>query len=144
MSRFYLHGENKIKKNALYLSFNVFTWRKYFTGTLFFYAKFIQRNCLMKFKKENEDFLDYKNIKLKTLQNSHFSKEVSPWFLSKNWHFSNYCYLQNESKKSPWRSSKNKMKTFLDYKNIDLKQPQNFHFPKGSVHGFSPKIFQTG
>ena len=66
--------------------------RKYFTGTLFFYAKFIQRNCLMKFKKENEDFLDYKNIKLKTLQNSHFSKEVSPWFLSKNWHFSNYCY----------------------------------------------------
>ena len=32
----------------------------------------------MKFKKENEDFLDYKNIKLKTLQNSHFFKEVSP------------------------------------------------------------------
>ena len=36
------------------------------------------------------------------------------------------------------------MKTFLDYKNIDLKQPQNFHFPKGLVHGLSPKIFQTG
>ena len=37
--------------------------RKYFTGTLFFYAKFIQRNCLVKFKKENEDFLDYNQIK---------------------------------------------------------------------------------
>ena len=36
------------------------------------------------------------------------------------------------------------MKTFLDYKNIDLKQPQNFHFPKVLVHAFSPKIFQTG
>ena len=39
--------------------------------------------------------------------------------------------MQNESKKSPLRSSKNKMKTFLDYKNIDLKQPQNFIFPRG-------------
>ena len=26
--------------------------------------------------------------------------------------------MQNEWKKSPWRSSKNTMKTFLDYKNI--------------------------
>ena len=83
MSRFYLHGENKTKKNALYLIFNVFSTKVLYGDTVF-YAKFMQRNCLMKFKKENEDFLDYKNIKLKTLQNSHFSKEVSPWFLSKN------------------------------------------------------------
>ena len=96
----------------------------------------------MKFKKENEDFLDYKNIKLKTLQNSHFSKVHG--FCQKIDISQTIVIMQNESKKSPWRSSKNKMKTFLDYKNIDLKQPQNFHFPKGLVHGFSPKIFQTG
>ena len=66
--------EQNKKKNALYLSVNVFSTKVLYGDTVFFYAKFIQRNCLMKFKKENEDFLDYKNIKLKTLQNSHFSE----------------------------------------------------------------------
>ena len=71
----------------------------------------------MKFKKENEDFLDYKNIKLKTLQNSHFSKGVIVHGFCKKIDISRtIVFMQNESRKSPWRSSKNKMKTFLDYK----------------------------
>ena len=35
-------------------------------------------------------FLGYKNKKLKRSKNCHFSKEVNPWFWSKNGHFFNF------------------------------------------------------
>ena len=37
-------------------------------------------------------FLGYKNKKFKKLKNWHFSKEVNPWFLSKNGHVCNFLF----------------------------------------------------
>ena len=37
-------------------------------------------------------FLGYKNKKFKNSKNCHFSKEVNPWFWSKNGHFSNFFF----------------------------------------------------
>ena len=37
-------------------------------------------------------FLSYKNGKFKKSKNWHFSKQVNPWFWSKNGHFSNFFF----------------------------------------------------
>ena len=50
----------------------------------FFHAEFIEKRHSVKFEKENEEFFDYKTIDLKRLQNLHFFKGVSRWFLFKN------------------------------------------------------------
>ena len=55
-----------------------------FVCFVFFHAEFIEKRHSVKFEKENEEFFDYKKIDLKRLQNLHFSKGVSRWFLFKN------------------------------------------------------------
>ena len=52
-----------------------------------FYAKWINKKCFLKARKEKKALLDPKNIGLKNHQNLHFFKGVSPWFLSKNGDF---------------------------------------------------------
>ena len=44
---------------------------------------------------QKKDFLRHKNKKLKKSENWDFSKEVNPWFWSKNGHFSNFLFLDN-------------------------------------------------
>ena len=57
MSRFYIICMVKTKqKNALYLSVNVFSTKVLYGGHYFFYAKFIKRNCLVKFQKKMKTF----------------------------------------------------------------------------------------
>ena len=53
-------------------------------------------------------FLSYKNNKFKKSKNWHFSKEVIPWFWSKNGHFSNFFFLESRPVKCLWRYSRAK------------------------------------
>ena len=106
----------------------------------FFQAEFIEKRHSVKFEKENEEFLDYKKIDLKRLQGLHFSKGVSPWFLSKIDIFLPFAFMQNASRKIYWWSSRKKMKTFLTLKTSIYKSPKICIFPKRLIHGFCPKL----
>ena len=65
---------------------------------------------------------------LKTTPNLHFSKGVSPWFLSINGDF--FCLLllcKMEQEKKFWEVFKRK-EVFSDYKNMGLKNLKKLHF----------------
>ena len=76
-------------------------------------------------------FLGYKNNKFKKSKNWHFSKEVNPWFWSKNGHFSNFYYLGNIGHKNVFYAIPEQKNAFLGYKNKKFKKSKNRHFPKG-------------
>ena len=59
-----------------------------------------QKNVFYDTLERKNAFLGYKNKKLKKSKNWHFSKEVNPWFWSKNGHFSNFCFSGNISQKN--------------------------------------------
>ena len=68
-------------------------WRKMsFFGTSFFYCKIGQKNVFDHILERKNAFLGYKNKKFKKSKNLHFSNGVSPWFWSKNGHFSNFLF----------------------------------------------------
>ena len=62
---------------------------------LFFLGNIGQENVFYHILEGGNAFLGYKKRKFKKLKNSHFSKEVNPWFLSKNGHFSNFFLFGN-------------------------------------------------
>ena len=72
----------------------------------------IEKKGLVKFFKEKENFLQYKNIDLKKLQNLHFSKGVSQWFFVKNWDFFIFCFLCKMHREKPFGEVLEKKKTF--------------------------------
>ena len=77
------------------------------------------------------------DLNTKKLQNFlRFFKAVSLWYESEIEIYPYFVFMQNGWRKSVWRSSRKKMKTFFDYKYTDFKKLQNLHFPKGLVHGF--------
>ena len=68
-----------------------------------------------------------------------FSKEVNPWFWSKNCHFSNFFYGKKELENILYDILERK-NIFLGYKNKKLKKSKNWLFPKKLTHGFGPKM----
>ena len=83
-------------------------------------------------------------MKSKKSKNSHFSKGVNPWFLSKNGHFSTF-FLGNIGQENGFYHILERKNSFLGYKNMKSKNSKNDIFPKGLTHGFGPKmaIFPT-
>ena len=53
-----------------------------------------QENVFYDILQQKNSFLGYKNKKFKKSENLHLSKEVNPWFWSKNGHFSNFFFRQ--------------------------------------------------
>ena len=76
-------------------------------------------------------FLGYKKKKIKRSKNWTFSKGVSPWFWSKNGHFSDFLFLGNISLKNVFFDILEWKKAFLGYKNNNLKKSKQWHFSKG-------------
>ena len=93
---------------------------------LFFLGNIGQENVFYDILERKNAFLGHKNKKFKKLKNWHFSKGVNLWFWSKNGHFSNFFFYAIYARKIS-------LTIFYDI------------FPKGSTHGFRPKmaIFQT-
>ena len=59
---------------------------------LFFLDNMGQKNVIYVIVDRKSASVGYKNKKFKKSKNWHFSKEVNPWFWSKNDHFSNFFY----------------------------------------------------
>ena len=58
----------------------------------FFLDNIGQENVFNDILEQKNAFLAYKNKKFKKAINWDFSKEVNPWFWSKNGHFSNFLF----------------------------------------------------
>ena len=58
----------------------------------FFLVKIGQENFFYEILERNNAFLSHKNNKFKKSKNWHFSRVVTPWFLSKNVRFSKFFF----------------------------------------------------
>ena len=67
---------------------------------LYFLGNIAQENVFYDILERENGFLSYKNKKFEKSKNCHFSKGVNPWFLSKNYHFSNFFFLGNIGKEN--------------------------------------------
>ena len=97
---------------------------------LFFLGNIGQKNVFYDILERKDAFLDYKNKNLKNSKNCHFSKEVNPWFWSKNGHFF-YFFFGIICQKSVFYDILEWKKAFLRYKNKKFKKWKNWHFSKG-------------
>ena len=68
-------------------------------SNFFFLGKIGQENVFYDILERKNAFLSYKNKKFIKSKNCHFSKGVNPWFWSKNGHFLNFFFSQNQSEK---------------------------------------------
>ena len=96
----FLGYKNKnLKKSKNWFFFkgvNPFFWvQKWPFFQLFFLRNIGQENVFYDILERKNAFLGYQNKRFKKLKNWHFSKEVNPWFLSKNSHFSNFLFRGN-------------------------------------------------
>ena len=76
-----------------------------------------QKNVFYDILKWKKAYLDYKNKKFKNSKYWHFSKGVSPWFWSKNGHFSNFFFLGNIVQENIFYDILEQKNAFLGYKN---------------------------
>ena len=100
-------------------------------SNLFFLGNMGKENVFYDILKRKNDFLGYKNRKVKTSKNWHVSKGVNPWFWSKNGHFSNLFFLNNIGKENVFYDILEPKNAILGYKNKKLKKSKNWHFSKG-------------
>ena len=98
---------------------------------LFFLGNIGKLNVFYDIVEWKNAFLDYKKKKFKKSKNWHFSKEVNPWFWSKNGHFSNFIFLANLGKENVFYDILEQKNAFLGYKNKKFKKSKNWHFCKG-------------
>ena len=73
-------------------------------------------------------FLEYKNKKLETTKKWHF---FSPWFWSKNGHFSNFIFLGIIGQENVFDDILQRENALLGYKNKKSKKSKNWHFSQG-------------
>ena len=108
----------------------------------FFFRQYSLGKCLYDILERKNASLGYKNKKFKKSENLHFSKEVNPWLLSRNGHFSNFFFSAIQARKSSFTIFQNKQTPFQAIKTKRLKIA---NFPKELTHGFGPKmaIFPT-
>ena len=88
-------------------------------------------NVFYDFLQRKNAFLGYKNKQFKKSKNWHFSKGVSPWFLSKIGHFSNIFFLGNIGQGNVFYDILERKNAFLGYKNKRFKKSKNWHLSKG-------------
>ena len=114
--------------------------------TFFFLGNIGQENVFYDILERKNVFQRYKNKKFKTSKNWHFSTGVSPWFWSKNGHFTNLFFLGNIGQKNVFYDILHRQNAFLAYKNkkfknhkiaflrhnnTNFKKSKNWHFSKG-------------
>ena len=97
---------------------------------LFFFRQDRAGKFLLRILEQKNVVLDYKNKTFKESKNWHFSKGVSPWFRSKNGHFSNFFFLSNIDLENVFSNILERKNAFLGYKNKKFKQFKNGHFSK--------------
>ena len=97
---------------------------------LFFLGNINKDNVFYDILEQKNAFLGYWNKNLKKSKSSHFFKGGSPWFLSKNRHFSKCFYKLNKCQKNVSYDILQRKNAFLGYKNKKLKKSKNWHFPK--------------
>ena len=95
---------------------------------LLFLSNFDQENVFYDILERQNAFLRYKNKKSKKPNKWHFSKGVTPWFWSKNGHFSNFFFLRNLGQESVFNNILERKNAFLGYKNKKFKKSKNWHF----------------
>ena len=98
---------------------------------LFFLGNIGQENVFYDILERKNAFLGYKNKKFKKSKNWHFSKEVNPWFWSKNGHFSNFFFLGNIGRENVFYDILERKNTFIGNKNMKSKKSKKWHFSKG-------------
>ena len=76
-------------------------------------------------------FLGYKKNKFKKSKKWHLSKEVNPWFWSKNGHFSKFFFLGNIGQENVFYDILERKNAFLGYKNNEFKKSKNWNFSEG-------------
>ena len=69
----------------------VLNWPFFFN---LFFCNIGDQNVFDDILERNNKFLGYKNKSFEKSKNGLFSKEVTPWFLSKICHFSNFFFRQ--------------------------------------------------
>ena len=92
-----------------------------------------QENVFYYILERKNIFLGYKNKKFKKSKNSHFSKEVNPWFWSKNGHFLT-CFFWGGGKigqENVFQDILERKNTFLGYKYKKFNRSKNCPFSKG-------------
>ena len=113
----------------------------------FFFCNISQEIVFYDILKRPNVFLRYKNKKFKKSNNCLFSKEVNPWFWSKNGQFSNYFFLGDIGQENVFYGFLERKNAFLGYKNKTLKKSKNWQFSKGvnpwfwSTNGHFPTFF---
>ena len=104
----------------------------------------VQENVFYDILERKNASLGYKNKKFKKSENLHFYKEVNPWLLSKNGHFSNFFFRQYRPGKCLLRYSRTK-KCLSRLLKQEVQKVEKLTFLKGLTHGFGAKmaIFPT-
>ena len=100
LSRLYKKDVLKVGKLTFSKVVNPWFWSKNGHFSHFFLSGNIgQENVFYDILERKKAFLGYKNKKFKKSKSWHFWKGVSPWFWSKNCHFSNFLFLGNIAQK---------------------------------------------
>ena len=84
---------------------------------LFFLGNIGQENVFYDILERRNAFLCYKNKKFNKSKNWDFSKDVNPWFWSKNSHFSNVIFVANIGQENVFYDILERKNAFLGYMN---------------------------
>ena len=98
---------------------------------LFFFGNIGQENVFYDILEGNNAFLGYKNKNFTQSKKWNFSKDVNPWFWSKNGHFSNFFFVGNIGQENVFYDILERNNAFLGYKNKNFKKSKNSNFSKG-------------
>ena len=108
---------------------NLWFWSKNGHFSYFFFLGNIgQENVFYDILERNNDFLGYKNKKVKRSKIWHFSKGVNPWFWSKNGHFSYFFFLGNIGQENVFYDILERKNDFLGYKKQAVQKVEKLTF----------------
>ena len=102
----------------------------YFSN-FFFLSKIGQENVFYDILAGKNTFQGYKTKNFKKSKNCYFSREVNPWFWSKNGHFFKFFFLGNIGQGNVFYDILKGKNAFLGYKNKKFKKSKNCHYSKG-------------
>ena len=112
-----------------------------------FFRLHMPGKCLLRYSRTKKHLSSLlKNKQFKKSKNWHFSKDVNPWFWSKNGHFSYFLFSGNIGQENVFYDILKRKNAFLGYKNKKNSKSRKIDiFPKTLTHGFGQKmaIFPT-
>ena len=98
---------------------------------LFFFRQYRPIKCLLRYSRTKKRLSSYKNKKFLKLKNWHFSKEVKPWFWSRNGHFFQLFFFSQYRQGKYLYDILERKNAFLDHKKNKFIKVKNWHFSKG-------------